>query len=150
MGDTAITLRQLNWFMRGVSVVLLLFMSSLLPIAAAVDLPIAEGLGAPLSDDAEQAPLTYSYSPAIRAAFARASDISQYSDTELESATQWVAVSSQPLGKESNLLADAWIIDIDSTIAPTYFADLQAKGIVETAYPLVYREIAPKAPPKPT
>ena len=42
--------------MRGVSVALLLFMSSLLPVAAAVDAPIAEGFGAPLSDDAEQAP----------------------------------------------------------------------------------------------
>jgi len=133
--------------MRGVSVALLLFMSSLLPVAAAVDAPIAEGFGAPLSDDAEQAPLTYSYSPAIRAAFARVSDISQYSDAELESATQWVAVSSQPLGKESNLLANAWIIDIDSTVAPNYFADLQAKGIVETAYPLIFREITPKWTP---
>ena len=133
--------------MRTCSVVLLLLLSGIFPFVSALEEPVLKDIGAPLSENPEDAPITYSYSPAVRASFARASDISQYSDTELANTTQWVAVSSQPIGKESNLLANAWIIDISWQQAPGYFADLQAKGIVETAYPLVSKEVTPRWTP---
>ena len=133
--------------MRTCSVVLLLLLSGIFPFVSALEEPVLKDIGAPLSENPEDAPITYSYSPAVRASFSRASDISQYSDTELASATQWVAVSSQPIGKESKLLANAWIIDIDWQQALGYFADLQAKGIVETAYPLVSKEVTPRWTP---
>ena len=127
--------------MRTCSVVLLLLLSGIFPFVSALEEPVSKEIGAPLSENPEDAPITYSYSPAVRASFARASDISQYSDTELASATQWVAVSSQPIGKESNLLANAWIIDISWQQAPGYFADLQAKalfaGQLRSAHPAI-------------
>ena len=107
-------------------------------------------IGAPLSDDAEDAPLTYGFSPAVRAAFARVSDLSQYSDAELNSATQWVAVSKNSLGEGVRDLANTWIVDIEAERAPAIFGQLQEDGIVEVAYPLIEREVNTKMIPNDT
>ena len=68
----------------GFSIILLMFISVLNPIASA-DLSDFKQYGAELSSNPEDAPITYSYSPAIRSAFARVSDLSQYSDGQLNS-----------------------------------------------------------------
>jgi len=138
--------------MRGVLIAALFILSILAPLANALE-PITErelNLGAPLSDDVEDAPITYRFSPAVRAAFARVSDLSQYSDAELASADQWVAVSATPLGEESRDLANTWIIDVEPALAPAKFAQLQADGIVEVAYPLIEWEATTKMIPDDT
>ena len=70
-------------------------------------------IGAPLSDNPEDAPITYSFSPAIRSAFARVSDISQYTLEELQSTTEWVVVSQQKLGEPTGLLENTWFVDVE-------------------------------------
>ena len=121
---------------RSAWLVLVLLLSSIAPVASA-DLSEPIYTGAPLSDSPEDAPLTYSFSTAIRAAFARVSDLSQYSADELESTAQWVVVSSQALGEPTGILANTWYVEIDSDDALKHFSDLQAKGDIEVAYPLV-------------
>ncbi|MDP6742469.1 MAG: S8 family serine peptidase [Candidatus Thalassarchaeaceae archaeon] len=138
--------------MRGVLITALLILSILAPLANALE-PISErelGLGAPLSDEVEDAPITYGFSPAVRAAFARVSDLSQYSDAELTSADQWVAVSTTPLGEEASDLTNTWIVDVEPALAPTIFAQLQADGIVEVAYPLIEWDASTKMIPNDT
>ncbi|PXY74482.1 MAG: hypothetical protein CXX81_21255, partial [Methanobacteriota archaeon] len=84
------------WVMRWGFVVTLLILSTLAPLVNAFE-PVKENgsmLGAPLSDEMEDAPITYGFSPAVRSAFARVSDLSQYSDAELAGVEQWVAVSA--------------------------------------------------------
>ena len=103
-------------------------------------------MGAPLPDDFEDAPITYGFSPAVRSAFARVSDLSQYTDSELSSAEQWVVVSATPLGLEAQHLPNTWIIDVEDMPVfttngaigvATKFAELQSDGVIEVAYPLV-------------
>ena len=124
---------------RSVWLVLVLLLSSIAPLASA-DFSVVNYDGAPLGDSPEEAPLTYSFSPAIRAAFARVSDLSQYSADELESTTKWVVVSSQPLGEATGLLANTWYVEVDPDNALKHFSDLQEKGEIEVAYPLVKRQ----------
>ncbi len=134
--------------MRWGFVVTLLLLSTLAPLVNALETEKENGsiLGAPLPDDFEDAPITYGFSPAVRSAFARVSELSQYTDTELSSAEQWVVVSSNPLGQEAEHLPNTWIIDVeDSPIfttngaieVATKFAELQSDGVIEVAYPLV-------------
>jgi len=138
--------------MRGGMIAALFILSILAPLANALE-PISESdlnLGAPLSDDVEDAPLTYGFSPAVRAAFARVSDLSQYSDAQLNSANQWVAVSTTALGEEVGDLTNTWIIDVEPARAPAKFAQLQADGIIEVAYPLINWEASTKMIPNDT
>ena len=105
--------------MRGVWIAALLILSVITPLANALEPEMNSVLyiGAPLSDDAEDAPLTYGFSPAVRAAFARVSDLSQYSDSELTSANQWVAVSQSPLGESAKDLSNTWIVDVNPAVS---------------------------------
>ena len=57
------------------------------------------GYGATLSENPDDAPLTYEYSPAIRAAFARTSDLSTYTFEEQNSVEEWVVVSPFAIGE---------------------------------------------------
>lgn len=138
--------------MRGVWIAALLILSVITPLANALEPEMNSGLyiGAPLSDDAEDAPLTYGFSPAVRAAFARVSDLSQYSDSELTSANQWVAVSQSPLGESAKDLSNTWIVDVNPELAPQIFAQLQSNGIVEVAYPIIERDAHTKMIPDDT
>jgi len=134
--------------MRWGFVVTLLILSTLAPLVNALE-PVKENgsiLGAPLPDDFEDAPITYGFSPAVRSAFARVSDLSQYTDSELSSAEQWVVVSATPLGQEAQHLPNTWIIDVEDMPVfttngaigvATKFAELQSDGVIEVAYPLV-------------
>ena len=125
--------------MRGAIVAALLLVSITAPFVSAV-IDVSEQrelLGAPLSENIEDAPITYSFSPAVRAAFARVSDLTTYSEKELTSANQWVVVSSTPLGEGVSDLENTWIIDVNPNLAPSMFSNMQKRGIIEVAYPLV-------------
>ena len=52
-------------------------------------------------------PLTYEYAPAIRAAFARTSDLSTYTPEEQNSVEEWVVVSPLPIGEPAPHLDNA-------------------------------------------
>ena len=134
---------------RGSWLVLVLLLSGLAPLTSADDTPQFYD-GAPLSDNPEQAPLTYSFSPAIRAAFARVSDLSLYSDNQLESTSEWVVVSSKPLGEPTGILANTWYVEVSSDIAPKHFSTMQQSGEIEVAYPLVERQMIPRWTPNDT
>mgnify|MGYP001166654003 FL=1 len=133
----------------GISIILVMFVSILTPLASAQNIEYA-ATGAPLSENPEDAPLTYSYSPAIRAAFARVSDLSQYSESELQSTSEWVVVSSKKMGEPTGLLSNTWIVEIEPELALSHFAKLQDSGVIEVAYPLVERQMTPRWTPNDT
>ena len=82
------------------ALVILLLTTLIAPMAIAQSTnEIDYGFGAELSDNPNHAPLTYEYSPAIRAAFARTSDLSQYTVEEQHSVEQWVVVSPLAIGE---------------------------------------------------
>ena len=112
----------------GFSIAILMFISVLNPIASA-DLSDFKQYGAELSSNQEDAQITYSYSPAVRAAFARVSDLSQYSESQLNSVEEWVVVSQTKQGQTTGLLPFSWYVEIDSVDAPYYLDsyNLQAK-----------------------
>ena len=133
----------------GISIILLMFVSILTPLASAQNIEYA-ATGTPLSENPEDAPLTYSYSPAIRAAFARVSDLSQYTESELQSTSKWVVVSSKKMGEPTGLLANSWFVEVEPNAALSHFAKLQDKGVIEVAYPLVERQMTPRWTPNDT
>ena len=133
----------------GISIILLMFVSILTPLASAQNIEYA-ATGAPLSENPDDAPITYSYSPAIRAAFARVSDLSQYSESELQSTSEWVVVSSKKMGEPTGLLANSWFVEVQPNAALSHFAKLQDKGVIEVAYPLVERQMTPRWTPNDT
>ena len=130
----------------GVSIIFLLLFSILNPIASA-DLSDFRTYGAELSSNPEDAPITYSYSPAVRAAFARVSDLSQYSENQLNSVEEWVVVSQTKQGEPTGLLPFSWYVEVDSVDAPYYFGELQSSGEIEVAYPLVKVQHYPRWTP---
>ena len=133
----------------GLSIILLMMVSILTPFASAQNLEYT-ATGAPLSDNPEDAPITYSYSPAIRAAFARVSDLSQYTESELQSTSEWVVVSSKKMGEPTGLLANSWFVEVEPNAALSHFAKLQDSGVIEVAYPLVERQMTPRWTPNDT
>ena len=133
----------------GLSIILLMMISILTPFASAQNLEYT-ATGAPLSDNPEDAPITYSYSPAIRAAFARVSDLSQYTESELQSTSEWVVVSSKKMGVPTGLLANSWFVEVEPNAALSHFAKLQDSGVIEVAYPLVERQMTPRWTPNDT
>ena len=135
---------------RGAWLVLVMLLSSMAPFASADSSTPIIYYGAPLKESAEESPLTYSFSPAIRAAFTRVSDISQYTSAELESTTEWVVVSSTPMGEATGILANTWIIEVEPSDALQHFSQLQDSGLIETAYPLVERQMIPRWTPNDT
>ena len=135
---------------RATSLILVLIVSILAPFASADSFSDFDFDAAPLSDDPEDSPITYSFSPAIRAAFARVSDISQYSDYQLASTAKWVVVSSTPLGDATGYLPNTWYVEVDSNEALEYFSNLQDSGIIEVAYPLVEQQMTPRWTPNDT
>ena len=75
--------------------VALLLCALTLPFAAAdISTQSISLTGAPLPDSSEDAPITYGFSPAVRTAFARVSDLAQYTTTQADSVSQWVVVSA--------------------------------------------------------
>ena len=134
---------------RAVGLVLILLLSSIANIASA-DYSSLTYMGAPLSENSEDAPLTYSFSPAVRAAFARASDLSQYTQSELDAANVWVVVSSTAIGEKTGILANTWYVEVSPEIAVEHFAKLQASGEIEVAYPLVDKQMTPRWTPNDT
>ena len=87
--------------MRVIALVSILMIASLAPLAVFGEESESNSpkIGAPLSENWDEAPIPYDFSPAVRAAFARVSDLSQYSDSQLEQTSQWVVVSSNPVGE---------------------------------------------------
>ncbi len=136
--------------MRRLALACVLLFASLSPLVGATmgsDGDMADGsLGAPI-EYGDDSPIFSQFSPSVRAAFARVSDLSQYTDSELASVHQWVAVSATPLGEEAVHLPNTWIVDISASTAAQKFAELQAVGVVEVAYPLVEKEVEPRMIP---
>ncbi len=135
--------------MRVIALVSILMIASLAPMAVSSE---ESGnnpakIGAPLSENWDDAPITYDFSPAVRSAFARVSDLSQYTDVQLEQTSQWVVVSSNPVGEAVRDLDNVWIVDIESDIAIEIFAEWQRDGFIETAYPLIEKTMNPKWTP---
>ena len=97
-----------------------MLVSVLNPIASA-DLSDFKQYGAELPSNPEDAPIAYSYSPAVRAAFARVSDLSQYSEAQLNSVEEWVVVSQTKQGQPTGLLPYSWYVEVDSVDAPHYY-----------------------------
>ena len=135
--------------MRVIALVSILMIASLAPMAVLGEESENNSTknGAPLSENWDDAPITYDFSPAVRAAFARVSDLSQYSDSQLEQTNQWVVVSSNPVGEAVRDLDNVWIVDIESDIAIEIFAEWQDDGFIETAYPLIEKTMNPKWTP---
>ena len=71
--------------MRRALVAVMMVLSILAPLTNADVLETSKITETEISDDS----IVSSFSPAVRAAFARVSDISQYSDEELASVEQW-------------------------------------------------------------
>ena len=135
--------------MRALAIVSVLIMASLAPVIANAeplesDIP---ALGAPLSENWEDAPITYGFSPSVRNAFARVSDLAQYSTTQLEATNQWVVVSKNPVGQPTEVMENVWIVDIEFATAIELFAEWQQDDFIETAYPLVQKDMKPKWTP---
>ena len=135
--------------MRALAIVSILLLASITPIIANAEENNLnfQHLGAPLPDNPEEAPLTYAFSPSVRSAFARVSDLSQYSVSELEATNEWVVVSDHPLGKPVDVLENVWIVEIDYESAIETFAQWQKDGFIETAYPLIEKDMRPKWTP---
>ena len=135
--------------MRVIALVSILMIASLAPMAVSSEDSENNSakIGAPLSENWDDAPITYDFSPAVRSAFARVSDLSQYTDVQLEQTSQWVVVSSNPVGEAVRDLDNVWIVDIESDIAIEIFAEWQMDGFIETAYPLIEKTMNPKWTP---
>lgn len=135
--------------MRVVALVTILMMASLAPMAVNGETNEinSQKIGAPLSENWDDAPITYGFSPAVRAAFARVSDLSQYSETQLEQTSQWVVVSQYPVGEAVRDLNNVWIVEIETQTAIEIFSEWQDDGFIETAYPLVEKTMNPKWTP---
>ena len=135
--------------MRVIALVSILMIASLAPMAVSSEDSENNSakIGAPLSENWDDAPITYDFSPAVRSAFARVSDLSQYTDVQLEQTSQWVVVSSNPVGEAVRDLDNVWIVDIESDIAIEIFAEWQRDGFIETAYPLIEKTMNPKWTP---
>ncbi len=136
--------------MRGAWLVLVMLLSSMAPFASADSSNPILYDAAPLKESSEESPLTYAFSPAVRAAFTRVSDISLYTSAELESTTEWVVVSSTPMGDATGILANTWIVEVEPSDALQHFSQLQDSGIIETAYPLIERQMIPRWTPNDT
>ena len=68
------------------TIIVIVLLAVFAPVASADTGTLAiEITGAPLPDSPEDAPLTYAFSPAIRAAFARLSEPAQYTLEEQKS-----------------------------------------------------------------
>ena len=128
---------------RGIVVILLTTLLAPM-VSADVSSNIDYGFGAVLSDNPEDAPLTYEFSPAIRAAFARTSDLTQYSLEEKESVEQWVVVSRNMIGAPTPHLLNTYIIDADFDNGARDLAILQYEGKIEVAYPLIAKTMSKK------
>jgi len=145
--------------MRNTLVVGLLLVSILSPIVLGDSLSTIEkglekqdtpilGVFGPMGDEDS---IVQGFSPAVRAAFARVSDLSQYSETELATVEQWVVVSQTPLAEATPDLPNTWIVDADAgKDAVDKFAKLQADGVIEVAYPLVEWNASKKLIPNDT
>ncbi len=135
--------------MRVIALVSILMIASLAPMAVFGEDSESNSpkIGAPLSENWDDAPITYDFSPAVRSAFARVSDLSQYTDAQLEQTSQWVVVSSNPVGEAARDLDNVWIVDIESDIAIEIFSEWQRDGFIETAYPLIEKTMNPKWTP---
>ena len=129
--------------MRTCAILFVLVCSLLSPMASAFTTPSSEPLENGI-EEARDGTIVDSYSPIIQAALAQKSDLSIYSETQLESATQWVVVASEYAGEPAKELPGAWIVDANPLEAPNLFSQQIENGIIEAAYPLVENDMQPR------
>ena len=129
--------------MRTCAILFVLVCSLLSPMASAFSSPSSTPLETGM-EEARDGAIVASYSPIIQAALAQKSDLSIYSETQLESATQWVVIASEYAGEPAKDLAGAWIVDVNPFEAPRLFSQQIENGIIEAAYPLVENDMQPR------
>ena len=127
------------------ALVILLLTTLIAPMAIAQSTSELDyGYGAILSKNSDDAPLTYEYSPAIRAAFARTSDLSTYTLEEQSSVSQWVVVSPFAIGEPAPHLDNAYIVEANFDQGARELAILKYEGKIEVAYPLISKTMSKK------
>ena len=129
--------------MRTYTILFVLVCSLLWPMVSATSLSNSESLDTGYEQGINEG-IIDSYSPIIQSALAHKSDLSMYSNAQLESAMQWVVIASQYAGEPAKELAGAWIVDVDPFTAPEFFSELQESGEIEAAYPLIENEMLPR------
>ena len=95
-------------------------------------------------NDTDDSNIISSYSPIIQAAIAHKSDLSMYSNEELESTMQWVVFAAQFDGEAAKELPGAWIVDVNPETVVDDFSQLIEEGMIEAAYPLVEKVMPPR------
>jgi len=129
--------------MRTCAILIVLVCSLLSPMASAFATPSSEPLETGMAE-ARSEYIVDSYSPIIQAALAHKSDLSIYSETQLQSAQQWVVIAPQHTGEPAKDLPGAWIVDVDPSEAPNLFSQQIENGVIEAAYPLVENDMQPR------
>jgi subtilisin-like proprotein convertase family protein len=129
--------------MRTCAILFVLVCSLLSPMASAFASPSSEPLETGITETRDGT-LVESYSPIIQAALAHKSDLSIYSEAQLESATQWVVIAPQYAGEPAKELPGAWIVDVNPFEAPNLFSQQREDGMIEAAYPLVENDMQPR------
>ena len=129
--------------MRTCAILFVLVCSLLSPMVSAFTSLSSESLETEVLEASDER-IVDSYSPVIQAALAHKSDLSIYSETQLESANQWVIIASEYAGEPAKELAGAWIVDVNPSTAPELFTQLRENGDIEAAYPLVEQEMLPR------
>ena len=95
-------------------------------------------------NDTDDSNIISSYSPIIQAAIAHKSDLSMYSNEELESTMQWVVFAAQFDGEAAEELPGAWIVDVNPETVVDDFSQLIDEGMIEAAYPLIEKMRTPR------
>ena len=129
--------------MRTCAILFVLVCSLLSPMASAFASPSSEPLETEIAETRDES-LVSSYSPIIQAALAHKSDLSIYSETQLESAKQWVVIAPHYTGEPAKELPGAWIVDVNPFEAPNLFSQQRESGMIEAAYPLVENDMQPR------
>ena len=125
--------------MRTASILMVLIFSAFTPMVAGVQTDSSE-----ISQQLEQSSLVQAYSPIVQAALAHKSDLSLYSQSQLDSAKQWVVIARDYDGVAAKELPGAWIVDVNTFEAPNMFSQQIEDGIIEAAYPLVENDMQPR------
>tara|TARA_B100001093_G_scaffold68951_1_gene59211 strand:+ start:8184 stop:11630 length:3447 start_codon:yes stop_codon:yes gene_type:complete len=123
--------------MRSVILVLTLLCSTLSPLAAA---SVVSDQDLPQSDSPNidvYPSVLESYSAQIQAAIAHKSDLSRYSEVELQSTTNWLVFSPIERSEPAGELEGAWLVELDPKHAIDTVQSMLLNGEIEAAYPLV-------------
>ena len=119
-------------------------------LLGALFVPMIGGAAAPPQSEppfsAEES-IIESYSPIVQASIVFHSDLSRYSQQELDAVDEWVVFSHTPLGHAAPYLDGAYIVELPYDEALTTLDAWADSGVIEAAYPLVERHMEPRWTP---